>query len=447
MNPLMNGRRKRVLVLVSLLVASLIVSSCSNGDELAKDDGPVTIHIQLPIIMQDPTSLMYENAVLNFHKLHPNVTVVLDYTELQPGTQQIALDPIKLLQEDIPPDIVPMSQSQVQLVADKGLLKDLLPLQPTDNSIEVDIPKSLLDSTTVDGKLLLLPYAAYPLGVYYNKRIFDEAQVPYPADGWTWEQFRETSRQLHADYGSMLDYDIWTLEMLLGSLGAKLLSEDGSTVVGYLDSPEAVKAMKWLNAYYRDDARKSKPQTFVDSYEQFNDFNVGMVVNGAGVGYPNFEGADREWLGVSPLPYFEGGQRASPLVGVQGIGIPQKSLHPQEAWSFISYLMLQNNVDSIKLARGYYPTSKKIADGSSNAMDTARSVFLEEMDYAVVSSFSPLIMNAWDDKLQAQFDELLDTEDNALQGALHEIALQFEQSIARAKSDSEHQAEATTAAS
>ena len=54
----------------------------------------------------------------------------------------------------------------------------------------------LLDPGKVDGKQYLLPKDYSPLAVYYNKKLFDAATVPYPEDGWTWDDLLATAQKL-----------------------------------------------------------------------------------------------------------------------------------------------------------------------------------------------------------------------------------------------------------
>ena len=32
--------------------------------------------------------------------------------------------------------------------------------------------------------------------VYYNKKMFDDAGIAYPSDGWTWTEFQEIAQKL-----------------------------------------------------------------------------------------------------------------------------------------------------------------------------------------------------------------------------------------------------------
>jgi ABC-type glycerol-3-phosphate transport system substrate-binding protein len=282
----------------------------------------------------------------------------------------------------------------IQLAEKKGLLMDLSPLQSTSGGKEMDINQRILDMATINGKLLMLPYAAFPKVIMYNKGFFDAANIPYPQGDWTWEQFREISEKIKTESGpgSALTYDPFTFDILMGSTGKHILSPKGDTSVGYLDSPEAISTIQWLNAYYQDyefNGFQQAPLKDPDDSILFGNKQLGMVLTGSTSRYMSFQG--KEELGTAPIPYFESGKRAS-WMGLSGLSISQKSEHPEEAWKFIEYLTLISNEDSVQFAQGGVLTSKTVADAAGQSSDPSMNVNLDEMNYVEKSSrnFNPL---------------------------------------------------------
>ena len=105
------------------------------------------------------------------------------------------------------PDIIgPIGIRALQSFGDQ-----LLDLSSYISSSGVDlseIPQGLLDVYNVDGKQIGIPMAVYPSFIYYNKSLFDEADLAYPPhkvgetyDGkpWTWETVAELAKQLTVD--------------------------------------------------------------------------------------------------------------------------------------------------------------------------------------------------------------------------------------------------------
>lgn len=410
----------------AVLSAALLVSACERIEK--KEPESIEIRLQVPTLSDDPIgSKPYQDAAERFHQLNPSVTVKIDYATLKPGATSVEIELVKLLQSDEPPDIVTIPQYRVPSVAKQDLLLDLLTLQQTAGPREMGIPQRILDLSTTHGKLLTLPYSFSPYAVYYNKQLFDQSQIPYPNGVWTWEEFRDVSRKLKAPYGSILAYDIWTLDTLMASTSQGLLSPDGTTAVGYLDSPETVRAIGWLNDYYKDDAGKKGPMGFNDSFERFRDHQAAMIVSDFN---PQF--ADSAKYGAAPLPHFASGKRTNPIEFV-GFGIARKSKHPKEAWEFLQHLVLNKNEDSTRFAQHLLTTNQTIAETTGQRTDPIKRTFHDEMNYSVIPSLSsnPYIVKAWNTDLQEKFGKLLAMSDAELQPWLHDLALKLDQELRR----------------
>jgi len=90
--------------------------------------------------------------------------------------------------------------------------------------------------------------AAAP-AIWYNKRMFDEAGVPYPSDDWTWEECIDICRRLTVRNarGQITRYGIigfWDWKLGLFQHGASIFNPEGTRCV--LDKPEAIAAMQFM---------------------------------------------------------------------------------------------------------------------------------------------------------------------------------------------------------
>jgi multiple sugar transport system substrate-binding protein len=71
--------------------------------------------------------------------------------------------------------------------------------------------KSLAETQNINGDYYSIPYCNNIHMLWFNKKMFDEAGVPYPDPNWTWADFRETARKLtkgsgaNKVYGAMID--------------------------------------------------------------------------------------------------------------------------------------------------------------------------------------------------------------------------------------------------
>jgi multiple sugar transport system substrate-binding protein len=438
----------KILLIILILLIAVTASSCNESEKLID---PIEIHLQVPFDAQTPFAYsdnpssalgkIYQDAASNFHELNPQIKVIIDYNTDYMYDIESFTNSIKLLESDETPDIVPIRTDRVS--GAKELLWDLLKLQKSSESNEIDIDQQILDSAMVDGKLLTLPYSANPQVMLYNKEIFDAAHITYPQNNWTWEDFRGISKKLKGRSAPILSSGPGTFEFLLAGRKA-LLSPSGDTTIGYMDSPEAIRTLLWLNGYYRD----LNQTTFVGGgFEldaKFNNNSIAMFISSYGNEFPNFQGSNKAKLGVAPIPHFADGERAS-QVSFDGFGISQKSKHPEAAWKFINYLTLTKNEDSVKFAERILTTSRSLAEATGQSTDPIKSIYMDEMNYTVKSSFNnPLFLQAWNSNLQYQFIDLISADDKDIPANLHNLTLGVDQEMKHLKQAEDQQTESSS---
>lgn len=141
------------------------------------------------------------------------------------------------------------------------------------------------EAATVNGKIYGVPALVDNLALVYNKKLFDEAKIAYPADSWTWDDFRAAAKKLTADgrFGWAYVNDgsedtVWRFLALLWQAGGDLLSPDGKKAA--FASEAGRQAMQLL----RDMAITDK-SVYLDAGDQqylnlFNSGRIGMLWTG-----------------------------------------------------------------------------------------------------------------------------------------------------------------------
>lgn len=136
-----------------------------------------------------------------------------------------------------------------------------LPLDKLVETAGTDIKKEYGDyaDQLKAGKVLYgVPKYLSPAGIWYNKKHFDEAKIPYPTSDWTWEEFFQIAKKLTVkdDKGKVTRYGAFDWNFgTAGTAGAientalyggwQLLKDDGSLNI---DDPRFEKA---LDYYYK----------------------------------------------------------------------------------------------------------------------------------------------------------------------------------------------------
>ncbi len=97
-----------------------------------------------------------------------------------------------------PPQVASFQGWEWQTYADKDVLApidDLVKRDGFDAIYPTDI-KSVVDSTVRHGKKYLIPLQLATMVMFYIKKPFDDAGLPYPTDDWTFEEFWDTAKKL-----------------------------------------------------------------------------------------------------------------------------------------------------------------------------------------------------------------------------------------------------------
>jgi multiple sugar transport system substrate-binding protein len=330
--------------------------------------------------------------------LTPHQTIIQQFEANNPDVQ-VQLEPVgsgdyyaRILTQIAagdPPDLLQIGDDAVPMFVDKGAfvpLDDFIASAdfPLDTSIYLP---GVMDPGKWNGKQYLLPKDFSPLAVYYNKRLFDEAGLAYPEDGWTCEQFLETAQKLTKtdDAGKTVQWGIqlpgpWTtgFEYWVSTFGGKLISEDGQEFVGYMDSPAVQEAVQFYADLYNKHKVAPPPadmNAFGGGNSEFDNGTAAMRIFGrwpqAGLkANPNVE------LGVVGTPACK--ERANVLFW-GGFGISALSDDPATTWRFLREYTGEQGAQVWK--DWALPTVKAVADESGLSADPIEGVWLNELNY------------------------------------------------------------------
>ncbi len=165
------------------------------------------------------------------------------------------------------PDTCMMAEPMTIRYAAAGLLADVGDMyQPDERPL-----KSL--AFTYKGKVVGYSCANEVLVLYYNKKLFDVAKLPYPpasaAKAWTWKQFVDVAKKLTKDkngktpndpgfdpknivtYGADFNRLSWMWPVLAISNGGGVMSPDGQKLL--LGTPPTMQALQAIADLYLKD--------------------------------------------------------------------------------------------------------------------------------------------------------------------------------------------------
>ncbi|MCB0138127.1 MAG: sugar ABC transporter substrate-binding protein, partial [Caldilineaceae bacterium] len=255
---------------------------------------------------------------------------------------------------------------------------------PLDTSIYLP---GVMEPGKWQGVQYLLPKDFSPMAIYYNKKLFDEAGVAYPAEGWTWDDLLATAQALTKTDagGNVVQWGIqlpgpWTtgFEYWVAAAGGSLISEDGTSFVGYMDSPEVQNAVQFYADLYNKHKVAPPPadmNAFGGGNSEFDNGTAAMRLFGRWPQSGMKENPNID-LGVAPLP--AGADRAGVLFW-GGFGISSLSDNPEAAWRFLRFY---TGAEGAEIWKDWaLPTVKSVAEESGLSTDPIEGVWLNELNH------------------------------------------------------------------
>lgn len=252
---------RRILVTLFLLAALVAPMTV-----IAQEAEPVTLRVigfeSTPEEQDTPLAKAKLKVLTDFMAEHPNVTI--ESLEAPPEFDtQLLVD----LAAGTAPDIWYQDASTLARLVDTGNVVDVRVCLDLVPELDLDrfTPAFLrIHQPEEDGPIWGLPDGGTPMVIYYNPESFERAGVEPPQDGWTWDDLLDISQRLtlDAEGRNRLDPDFdeenvvqwgfrvrkWVFEWIYRAWqnGSDVISPDGTTVSGYLDSPETIEAITFM---------------------------------------------------------------------------------------------------------------------------------------------------------------------------------------------------------
>ncbi|HJT24530.1 MAG TPA: sugar ABC transporter substrate-binding protein, partial [bacterium] len=229
---------KKILTLVLGLSLALGMAGCIRGPR----------PIQVATYTSDPATLKILNDALRaIESRHPGVRIELVNIPYNSFQDKITT----MMAGGDAPDIISVEVNNFVELSLRGALEDLTPYFQKDGMDPKAYYPTVFKRFSPGGKIYALPGDLAPFGlVYYNKKIFDEAGVPYPTSKWSWpEPFLSVCKKLVKKdaNGKVLrwawgdPYGIGGDNFMLSDGGYYMDSETNPTRLA-LDSPQALES-------------------------------------------------------------------------------------------------------------------------------------------------------------------------------------------------------------
>ncbi len=267
--------RFSVLMLVALVCGLLLSATFISAQDAVELN---VVGFVVPLEEQGtPLDQAYQQFISDFEAAHSGVTINALETPPEFDTQ-LLVD----LAAGTAPDVWSQDASTLARLVDAGYVYDMRECVNLVPELNLDrfFPSVLaIHQRVPDGPIYGLPNDFTPMVIYYSTKAFERAGVEPPQAGLTWAEFRDLAQKLTLDSAGHNRLDPafnaddvvqWGFRVRKFSFewlyrvwesGGDVISPDGTTASGYLDSPESIEAITWLRDLVTDAGVAPEPTT------------------------------------------------------------------------------------------------------------------------------------------------------------------------------------------
>lgn len=192
----------------------------------------------------------------------------------------------------------------------------------------------------------MLPYRQSRWAVYYNKTLFDEMNVEYPKEDWTWEEYADKAVKLTGRLNGNKVYGSLSFEPTNTWWRVPARTAGANDPFKKSDLEQFRKAAQYMyDLTYTLKAQPSYVQqdnsNMVLYNETFLEGNIGMFFSGdwsaAALNRMIEENGYDFSYDIAPMPHWEG-EAACTISDAAVISMAEKSEHPKETFDFMSFV-------------------------------------------------------------------------------------------------------------
>jgi multiple sugar transport system substrate-binding protein len=295
------------------------------------------------MVFGDPEELAaYQTLVEAFEATHEDIDIDLQHVPSQSEYRQRLAAAFSAGE---PPDVMLINYRRMAVFADQGGLEPLTEyLAGSDLLSEPEFFPAAIESFQWNEELWCIPQNVSSLAVYYNRELFDQAGLPYPADNWTWPEFLATAQALTQDtdgdgqtdqYGVGLQPILFRLAPFIWQNGGRLVDDETNPTRLALDEPAAMDAFQWFVELQTKHGvvPDSAAEAAESSESRFLNGTLAMIFNSRR-GVPTYRTIESFEWDVAALPQ---GRREAGILHSDGYCMAAAAQDKDAAWTFIEY--------------------------------------------------------------------------------------------------------------
>ena len=354
-------------------------------------------------IWGDPQEIKNQQAIVDaFHVVNPKITVKVTVSDWEPYWDKLQTS----IAGGDAPDVFAMDGPLFPDYQSRDVLLDLKPFIDRDGYDLSQLADQAVADFTTPGGQFGLPRDLNVVALYYNKKMFDAAGVPYPDDTWDWAKLTEVSTKLTLRSGSKTtQWGFYTETTDMENFWSELVWQNGGDLVSadhrtsLVGSDEAAGGIQYLQDLIWKD--KVMPDASItdalgDAFEQGQ---AAMEANGSWLVATHLAaGLD---FGIAPLPKGPAGRATS--INPTGAVVYKGTKNPDAAWAFVKYLASAAAQTQLMALKASLPANKEVVAGPFASSFDGAKVLADAIAYAHIKpSFKGY--NDWTTTLQTELD-------------------------------------------
>lgn len=272
-----------------------------------------------------------------------------------------------------PPDIAGFWSHSVVNYAEKGALHPLDSLMERDGLSLRDYIPSVVETCRHRGFTWGLPSTPATVALHYNKTLLREAGFEGPPK--TLAEMESYCRNLnrtdqsgrYIQMGFLPTDPGWWGPMFPYFFGLPIVSEDGLTLL--CDDQDVIEAYEWFQGF---SSEFGTPRVrafeaafrgeFASSSDSFMSGRIAMKLQGVWMAnFIEMFAPNMEW-GAAPFPSVRDGMEPATVVESDILVIPRGSRHVEEAWAFIKFVQLRENMEKLCLGQQKFSPLREVSE-------------------------------------------------------------------------------------
>ncbi|CAM4107977.1 extracellular solute-binding protein [Paenibacillus alkaliterrae] len=260
--------------------------------------------------------------------------------------------------------------------ANKGVLLELDPYVGNELDLS-DMDKSMIQYGTLGGKLLHISAGANARGIVLNQKLFEQAGIPVPQDGWNWEDYARISKEIADKLGNGV-YGTYNFTVDGMDIGLKQNGKQLYNIAEGKPGFEEADALRWFKQWEEMTTSGGVVTPELAVSNPPSDPSKSLIVTGkvAMSLIPSNQLAAHQSLTEDPLTMVQlpRGPKGTGVVfeSSQGLSGYAKTQHPKEVAMLINFFI--NDPEAAKVLgndRGVPVTSKNraVLEGEASEVD------------------------------------------------------------------------------